>query len=269
MGQLCRSDRLEGTDSVHRSTSPAIECRRRFQPREHELDPKTGRVVASGLRQSRLANLEDQQCRLIPALPYELAKTTRDFSWHCVPAVQRRLRYAVCSGFEIARTVTTSALVPGQLVGSVGPKPEQTRPEQGQRGQLRNRRGVECSGARCRERVVSEIERGVAGERSVVIMERTGPPVIVRISVKGTIGGEEKSPCSWKVPKSLSPSMNVIVTVPSAAPVAKSGKVTSLQVKLPRGSDLSGVVAEDPLNPPLICTASGFDTGERLVSIFP
>src|SRR6266566_4559579 len=41
----------------------------------------------------------------VPALPYELAKTDVGLLFAPVPAAQRRRRYAVCSGFEIARPV--------------------------------------------------------------------------------------------------------------------------------------------------------------------
>jgi hypothetical protein len=62
------------------------------------------------------------------------------------------------------------------------------------------------------------------------------PPITVRVCVKGTIGGEIKSSCSWRSPKSVSPVLNVIVNVPLASPVAGLGSlIMSIQVMLPSG----------------------------------
>src|SRR6266702_827048 len=73
--------------------------------REHELDSKTGRVVASGLRQSPIVNLEARWSRLSPALPYELAKPTWD-STPPLTTTSRVLPGCRLSGFKRANAGT-------------------------------------------------------------------------------------------------------------------------------------------------------------------
>src|SRR3954447_3489959 len=47
------------------------------------------------------------------------------------------------------------------------------------------------------------------------------PPVTFRTCVKGTVGGDDRSSCSWRVPTSVSPLANAIVNVPLFSPVVK------------------------------------------------
>jgi hypothetical protein len=74
---------------------------------------------------------------------------------------------------------------------------------------------------------------------SVPLYQRNAPvpPVTSRVCVKAVaVGGDEKSSCSWRMPMSVSPFANVIVNVPTFAPVARLGKLMSCHVMLPSGT---------------------------------